>query len=307
MSNEKTRVLVVDDETELLDVLRDFFQITDYGLTLCSTGEEAIAKLGEESFDVVLTDINLPGVDGLEVLRVTKEIDPEAPVILITGNASVSNAVEALRKGAFDYITKPFDLFDLEKILERALERRRLSEENRRLMEHLKRANAELQRHEENLREQVELATERIKTLYEIGQEITSSLNLDRTLERIMEKSIQLTRSSAGLLFLADEGCQTLQCRMAKGPAASGQISLDRLDWGAGLTGVAVERGRPIIENDLSVADDSEPLKELGARSALIVPLLQDDTVQGLVVVLDKSTGPFLPGDEEVLTLFASQ
>ncbi|MBU1701698.1 MAG: response regulator [Candidatus Eisenbacteria bacterium] len=307
MEKEATRVLVVDDEVELLDVLKDFFQMTSHELVLSSTGEEAIVQLGEQSFDVVLTDINLPGVDGLEVLRVAKEMDPDVPVILITGNASVFNAVEALRKGAFDYITKPFDLFDLEKVIDRALERRRLAEENRRLLENLKRANMELQRHEENLRDKVALATEQIKTLYEIGKEITSSLDLDRTLEKIVEKSIQLTRSSSGLLLLAEERGKAYQCQWARGPVIPDHESLEQLEWRRGLTGLAISQGQPVIENDLSLAMEGEPLHVLGATSALIVPLIQDGSVQGLIVVLDKSQDPFLPSDEEVLTLFASQ
>jgi len=298
MKANPTRVLVVDDEVELLDVLKDFFQMTSYELVLSSTGEEAIACLGEQSFDAVLTDTNLRGVDGL---------DPNVPVILITGNASVFNAVEALRKGAFDYITKPFDLFDLEKVIERALERRRLSEENRRLLENLKQANAELQRHEENLREKVELATEQIKTLYEIGKEITSSLNLDRTLKRIVEKSIELTRSSSGLLLLAEERGMTFHCQWAWGPAIPESEILEQLKWHKGLTGLAISQGKPFIENDLSSAMEGEPLHVLGATSALIVPLIQEDLVQGIIVVLDKSADLFQPGDQEVLTLFASQ
>jgi signal transduction histidine kinase/DNA-binding response OmpR family regulator len=303
----KTSVLVVDDETELLEVLKDFFELTTYDLVLASTGEDAIAHLKERTFDVVLTDINLPGVDGLEVLRSAKELDPEVSVILITGNASVFNAVEALRKGAFDYITKPFDLFDLEKVIQKALERRRLSEENRRLLVNLKEANTELQRHEEKLKQQVDLATERITTLYEIGKEISSSLNLNRTLERIVEKSTQLTHSSAGLLLLSEDEGKSLQCRLAQGPAVSRWKSLDSVTIPSGLIGRAVSTKGPVVSNDLAGAAADEPLKTLGARSALIVPLEQDGDVQGVIVVLDKSTGPFTPSDEDVLALFASQ
>lgn len=307
MEMSKTNVLIVDDEIELLDVLKDYFEGSSHELCLCSTGEEAISELEKGKFDVVLTDINLPGVDGLEVLRQAKELDEHASVILITGNANVFNAVEALRKGAFDYITKPFNLFDLEKVIEKALERRKLSEENQRLLEDLKAANSELQRHEENLRQQVALATERIQTLYEIGKEITSSLNLSSTLERIMEKSAELTRSSAGLLLLTKDKGESLQCRLARGPAVSQWGPLEEIQLLGGLTRQIVESRTPIICNDLASASDSEPLKSLGAHSALIVPMLQEDEVQGLIVVLDKKTGPFLPSDEEVLTLFASQ
>jgi signal transduction histidine kinase/DNA-binding response OmpR family regulator len=307
MEERKINVLVVDDETELLEVLKDFFETAAYNLDLCSTGEEAIAHLREKVYDVVVTDINLPGVDGLEVLRLAKELDENVSVILITGNATVFNAIEALRKGAFDYLTKPFDLFDLEKVVQKALERRRLSEENKRLLEHLKKANTELQRHEEILKEQVALATERLKTLYEIGQEITSSLNLNRTLERIMEKSTQLTRSSAGLLLLGEENGNHIQCKLAKGPGIPDQEKLESLSWSGGIVGLAIQTRKPVIENDVSASPDDEPLKGLGARSALVVPLLQEGRVQGLIVVLDKTTGPFLPADEEILTLFASQ
>lgn len=307
MEESNTSVLVVDDETELLEVLKDFFEGSRHDLVLCSTGEEAIEQLRERRFDVVLTDINLPGVDGLEVLRRAKELDSNASVILITGNANVFNAVEALRKGAFDYITKPFNLFDLEKVIEKALERRRLAMENQRLFEDLKAANQELQRHEENLRQEVALATDRIRTLYEIGQEITSSLNLERTLQLIMTKSTELTRSSAGLLLLTEDGGEKLQCRIARAPSEDQWGPLEEINLSGELTRGAISSRKPIICNGVATCGDDEPMKALGARSALIVPLLQEEEVQGLVVVLDKTTGPFLPSDEEVLTLFASQ
>jgi two-component system response regulator (stage 0 sporulation protein F) len=109
MSNVLGKILVVDDEREILDVLGDFFAGGGYEVVKASTGLEALAQFEQERPDLVLLDIKLPGVDGVEVLRRIRGLDPKVGVIMITANEDVELAKQLLALGAFDYVAKPFD------------------------------------------------------------------------------------------------------------------------------------------------------------------------------------------------------
>jgi CheY-like chemotaxis protein len=118
-------VLVVDDEPVVLTVLREALRRGGYQVTTAASAEEAIALFSRQSFDLVLTDKNLPGASGLEVLRAARKLTPPPAGVLITGYSSYDSAVEAFDVGAFDYIEKPIkDLEDLRQRVRRALSRR---------------------------------------------------------------------------------------------------------------------------------------------------------------------------------------
>ena len=111
------RVLVVDDEAAARDLLREFLVTKGYEVTEAATGAEALQRLREERPHLVLLDINLPDISGLEVLREAKATDPVVGVIMVTGLTEEEIGRQAMRDGAFDYITKPLDLPYLEKSL----------------------------------------------------------------------------------------------------------------------------------------------------------------------------------------------
>jgi len=127
------RILVVDDEESLRFFLRRGLAKAGYHVDEACTGREAIDLLGEVSYDVVLTDLVMPEVDGLGVLAAVHEMDGEAVVILMTAHSSVDNAIDALHLGAFDYLAKPFELKELLITVERGLQRRSVERENRKL------------------------------------------------------------------------------------------------------------------------------------------------------------------------------
>ncbi|HEY4681614.1 MAG TPA: sigma-54 dependent transcriptional regulator [Candidatus Acidoferrales bacterium] len=128
-------ILVVDDELIVRDSLSKWFHEEGYATESAASGREALLKIQERSCDVVLVDIKMPGMDGLELQRKIHEIDPNIVVIIMTGYASVETAVQALKAGAFDYIMKPFDPDDLATVVRNGLEQRRVKMENIRLRE----------------------------------------------------------------------------------------------------------------------------------------------------------------------------
>jgi DNA-binding NtrC family response regulator len=132
------QVLVVDDEPDILANWTRLLERDGYACVTAEDGEQAIRRLETERPDVIVTDLQMPRVDGLAVLRRALDLDPDAVVIVITGHGTVASAVEAMRAGAFDYLLKPLPSNDtLRFTLERGLTKRRLVEENRRLRESL--------------------------------------------------------------------------------------------------------------------------------------------------------------------------
>jgi len=124
------RVLVVDDEQSMRDLLAIMLRQAGYDVTMADGGEAAIERLKAESFDLILTDLRMRKVDGLAVLKAAKEHAPRTVVLVVTAYASTETAVEAMKLGAYDYITKPFKLDELKVTVANALERHRLREEN---------------------------------------------------------------------------------------------------------------------------------------------------------------------------------
>ena len=139
MSSAPLRVLLVDDESGILDTLRILFRGEGYEVSTALGGAAALEALAGEKPDVVVTDIRMPGVSGLEVLARTREVDPEIPVILMTAQASLQSAVRAVNEGAYYYLQKPFANDDLLAICRRASEARLLRAENRELKKEIKR------------------------------------------------------------------------------------------------------------------------------------------------------------------------
>ena len=124
------RVLVVDDEVSMRDLLSITLRQAGYDVTLAEGGESAVDALKSDAFDLVITDLRMRKLDGLGVLRAAKELSPSTVVVVVTAFASTETAVEAMKLGAYDYITKPFKLDEMRLTIEKALERKRLHDEN---------------------------------------------------------------------------------------------------------------------------------------------------------------------------------
>jgi signal transduction histidine kinase len=121
-----SKVLVVDDEQSVATTIKAILELDGSEVTAVTSGTEALAQIREHEFDVVLTDLRLDDLDGIEILRETQKLWPDTVSIMLTGYASLESAVTALRSGAYDYLIKPSDVDELRATIGRALERRRL-------------------------------------------------------------------------------------------------------------------------------------------------------------------------------------
>lgn len=137
MPGNRARILVVDDEVNIREALAALLESDGYEVAAASSGQKAMEALRQEEFDVVISDLRMEGPSGVDLLRWLRETAPETEVIILTAYGTVEGAVEAMKLGAYDYIAKPVDRKRLSLLIEKALEKRRLSAENRNLRRRL--------------------------------------------------------------------------------------------------------------------------------------------------------------------------
>ncbi len=134
----KGSILIIDDEPKMCKILRFALEPEGYAIATAGTAEDGARLFGQETFDLVVTDLKMPGKDGLYVLQHTKKVRPETEVILMTAYATAQNAVDAMKMGAYDYIIKPFEMDELKVKVRHVMEKRELRQENRQLRRELK-------------------------------------------------------------------------------------------------------------------------------------------------------------------------
>src|SRR5204863_3679127 len=165
LTADTARILVVDDEKVIREILADFLSMEGYVVHAVEDGVEAMKELKKRSYNLVISDLKMPNMGGLELIaQVTEESIPVITVIM-TGFGTVETAIEAMKKGAYDYILKPFKVEEVIHIVQRGLDRQRLQHENIRLKEAL--------------------------SLYKISEAIATSLSLDTILELILDSTLE--------------------------------------------------------------------------------------------------------------------
>lgn len=137
MPEPKARILIVDDDDIILDSLQEFLRLEGYQVDVARSYEEAIGALERAEFNIAITDVNMPGSSGFELLRLCRQKYPQMVVVMITGYGTIDSAVEAIKMGAYDYLTKPIIDDELRLAVERALQQQNLLRENRALKQQL--------------------------------------------------------------------------------------------------------------------------------------------------------------------------
>jgi response regulator RpfG family c-di-GMP phosphodiesterase len=176
---ESPRILVVDDEKVIREILSDFLTMEGFLVRTVEDGEAAIAELERRSYNLVISDLKMPKMGGLELLEAINRLNLNVLTVIMTGFGTVETAIEAMKKGAYDYILKPFKVEEVVHIVQRGLDRQRLQMENIRLKEAL--------------------------SLYKISEAISQSLSLDHILELITDTTLEEMQADVVTLLLEDE------------------------------------------------------------------------------------------------------
>ena len=138
MASPKARLLVVDDEQSMREFLESFLRREGYDVSTAADVNTALSYLESDEIDLVITDMQMPEKTGLDLILEARELSPETAMVMITGFGTTDSAISAMREGAYDYLTKPFKVDELRIVIEKALEKKLLSNENRRLKEELR-------------------------------------------------------------------------------------------------------------------------------------------------------------------------
>lgn len=145
--DETFRILIVDDNKELREILEEYLQAEGNVADGAANGREALVKHGENPYDLIVTDLNMPEVTGMELIRSIKRENNDTEFIIVTGYASLDSAVEAVKMGAFDYIVKPFRMEELKVVVKNVRDKVALKKLNRILFKELKSLHDEIERY----------------------------------------------------------------------------------------------------------------------------------------------------------------
>lgn len=298
MTRTASKIIIVDDEKRMCDSLAALLTGEGHDVIGFQHSPDAVKAVRAQKVDLVITDIRMPVMDGLEILRAVKEIDDGIPVILLTGYASLDSALGAISQGAYDYLLKPIDFNRLEISVNRALESRHAELGRLRLVEELRLSNLILQQRVGEL-----------NALYEAGKSIGSSANLNELLRQIVVLAASVTEANVGSIMLVDEAGEYLTIEAAIG--LHGEIvRKTRLPLGASIAGFVAKTGEPLIVDDVEKDDRFQRInrERYGAASLLCAPLRIKNTVLGVINMANKGEGEVFTGDDlRLLTNFASQ
>src|SRR5262249_7551300 len=178
LHEESPRVLVVDDEKVIREILSDFLTMEGYVVRTVEDGESALRELMRRSYNLVISDMKMPNMGGLELLERINEHKINVLTVIMTGFGTVETAIEAMKKGAYDYILKPFKVEEVVHVVQRGIDRQRLAQENIKLKEAL--------------------------SIYRVSEAIATSLQIDQILDLILDATIQEVAADLVTLMLRD-------------------------------------------------------------------------------------------------------
>lgn len=305
MAERINNILVVDDDQSICRLLSEILKEEGYSVDLVFRGDDALEALKRDAYDLLLLDLMLPGVYGLDVFREISQRNPGTDVIIMTSQASLETAVEALRLGAQDYLTKPFeDLSIVTEVIKKTFDKRRIVKENARLTESLKAKTAAL-----------ETAVQRLSSLNHMSRALYCILDSGELLQYFVNLvASELTASRVSLMLL-DEETEELAIEASVGLEEEVVESV-RVREGEGVAGWVLRERRPVLVEDIDrdprfkrrVNVDYNSDSFISAPVVLSVPLQYQQKMLGVVNVNNKQDGGvFTDDDLEFVATLAAQ
>ncbi|MBN1824529.1 MAG: response regulator [Endomicrobiales bacterium] len=276
------RILVIDDDMYIRKACTEYLTAEGYDVHAAENGEKGVEiNTNKGPFDLVITDLKMPGIDGIEVLKQVKENSVKTDVIVITAHGTIENAVQAMRHGAYDYLTKTFNIDELDLVVKRCLEKRRLTTEVRELKE--------------------------LVNLYEASKAISSLMGLDELLNLILRLVCDTLSADGGSIMLYDPESRDLAVKAAIGPRKDDIIG-KKVIIGERIAGFAAKEDKTVsIQGTLKDDPRFAHLDEFGdISSGLTMPLERKGKLLGVINLnRQKKQTQFNKRDENLLSIFA--
>jgi signal transduction histidine kinase/FixJ family two-component response regulator len=294
------RIIVVEDEATIRYVLTNLLSGMGFTVKGAGTGREAMELIAAGGFSAALLDIVLPDMSGLDILELIKKNSPDTEVLIMTSHASVETAIAAIRRGAYDYFHKPFELDEVCERVRRAMERRSLAIRNRQLLVDLETRNAELT-----------AAVRRLGSLNSAGAGMSAIYSLSELLEFFLDLvSHELEVDRTSVMLVGDDGAMTISA--SKG-IAEDLVVTTRVQPGEGVAGKVLQTGQPVFAEDSN--DGSNPVGSIALPGpfasvpiVLSVPIRSLHQVIGTINVTQRRSGKrFDPDDLTYLCALAGQ
>lgn len=295
-------ILVVDDSHTSSKRFKEILEAQGYLVTVAHSAEEAIPLLNDQEFNLVITELMLPGMSGLNMMKIIKERRPECDIVIVSTSASSFNTLKSLRQGAFDFIVKPIDdEAILYNVVERALSKQEQGREERLLV-------AELREKNKGLNESLTL----MKVVNQICLLLTSTFDIAVILQKLTETAREHLQAERGYLLLLDKDGTTLNVKVGTGidPAYTATFRLER---GKGISGQVNATGKPLLVTNTAddkylariIEEDPEGVM-LAAPSILSVPLKIKGRVAGALTISGGCNGrQFTAEHLEFLTMLS--
>ncbi len=280
MDKKSGKILVLDDEQIVLDSVRRILEGEDYEVKTCRKGEEAVETLKEGGFDILITDLKMPGMDGLQAMEALSDVDPDLSMIMFTAYSTVDSAVQAMKLGAVDYIRKPFTPDQLVELVTKVMQDRKA-------------------RFEKRYRED---------TFENLKKDISATLNLKEVLDLIVQGMVKVMKVKGSSLSLLDKTREKMRVFAYHGLSRN-YAEKGPLDASRSISGTTLEGKVVWVENatqDPRVQYPQEALRE-GVASILSVPLLVRNKVIGALRVYTAEQRTFTEEEVQFLNKFAEQ
>jgi signal transduction histidine kinase/DNA-binding response OmpR family regulator len=286
------KILVIDDEPRMVDSLKTLLTMEGYQVFGEYDARKAIETIENSDFDLIITDIKMPGCNGIEILSRARAKDPFMGVILITGYASLDSARHAIEKGAFGYLTKPLEMDELKLVVAQSMEKRQIELERLKLLNELKVAN-----------ETLELKLAQINALSSAGNLLAATIDLKEALTSILSLAIDVIGAKLGSVMILDIATNELYIGASCG-LENNVVQNTRMKLGSSISGYVAQTGRPLIiediEKDVRFARINRQKYE--SKSLISVPLMYKDQLFGVINLNNKINGrPFTSDDLSLL------
>src|ERR1051325_8172074 len=280
LPEDRPRVLVVDDEKFIRDIIADFLGMEGYIVRTAEDGSSAVNELERARYDMVISDLKMPRMGGLDLLKEVARTHPDTLTVIMTGFGTVETAIDAMKRGAYDYILKPFKVEEVVHIVQRGLEKRRLTAENLRLREAL--------------------------SLYKVSEAIAASLSLDEVISTLTDSALSEVGADIVAAWLDDGEGGFFQRSIVASPNLPLGEELGLLD----RTAVAerLKSGTPVVEHGARARELFSEHPGRQVSSLAVVPLKMRDRLMGWMAVISLTASRrFDEGQRKLLSIVPSR
>ncbi|MFC1975366.1 response regulator [Chloroflexota bacterium] len=308
------RILVIDDEALVRRALADYLTECGYETVTAADGADGLAKARAEQFHTVLVDLRMPHIDGLSVISALKNEHPELPVVMVSGTGVLSDAIEAIRQGAWDYVTKPIqDMDEIAVVIEQVLEKAKLRDERDRYQHELEQLNRSLEAEVARQVQDLQAQNRELAALNRVSYAISAPLDLDTMLNRAIDAAIAAIEADGGVVRLLNSSTNQLYIAAARGLPESYLTTAQTISLGEGIIGQVAQTGHPQTGLDFSNDPWIKSLQDDGFHSYLCVPLRAGEEtdkkhlIVGTLGIVTQAERDFDPHEVELLAAIGNQ